>query len=107
MMVVTIRHVCACVNVCEFVYEYMVLFCCYGGYIAVIVVAAAAAAIVIIVVGGNGGAIVDVCGAVKDIGKHIKCRHISHLVAWIRQIECRILSLHLWTHFDTHLMAIE
>lgn len=48
-------------------------------YIAVVVVVVAA--VVIVVGGGDGVAIVDVCGAVKDIGKHIKCRHISYSVA--------------------------
>lgn len=37
--------------------------------------------IVVVVVDGGGGVAVDVCGAVKDIGKHIKCQHISYSVA--------------------------
>lgn len=51
----------------------------YNGIVVTVVAVVVVIAAAVIVVGG--AATVDVCGAVKDIGKHIKCRHISYSVA--------------------------
>lgn len=71
--VVAIHHVCVCVS-----YEY----CCFVITVYIVVIVVVSVVVVVIVDGNDGGALLLMfCGAVKDIGKHIKCRHISYTVA--------------------------